>query len=136
ACPSSELSPRAAPRPHWRATSHRGRGTANTPMRLSLSNSRPVAEGLLVFCCVLWALAFLWTKDALSAADPMTFLALRFATGAVILAAIARRSLLEPTALRGGLLLGSVLFVGYALQTAGLVHTTPARSGFITGMCV
>lgn len=105
-------------------------------MRSSLSNSRTFAEALLVFCCVLWALAFLWTKDSLADTDPMTFLVLRFTTGAVLLSLIARRSLLDRVALRGGLQLGAVLFLGYALQTAGLVHTTPARSGFITGMCV
>ncbi|HLT30950.1 MAG TPA: DMT family transporter [Myxococcaceae bacterium] len=105
-------------------------------MRSSLSDSRTFAEALLVFCCLLWALAFLWTKDSLADADPMTFLVLRFAVGAAVLAPIAGRSLGDRVALRGGLQLGSILFIGYALQTAGLVYTTPARSGFITGMCV
>src|SRR5690606_38503305 len=102
----------------------------------SLSNSRTFAEALLVFCCLLWALAFLWTKDSLADADPMSFLVLRFGVGAAVLAPIAGRSLGDRVALRGGLQLGSILFLGYALQTAGLVYTTPARSGFITGMCV
>jgi len=97
---------------------------------------RGLAESLLVVICVIWALGFLWTKDALGSADPMTFLALRFGVGAVLLTPLARGALFHPQALRGGVMMGALLFLGYVLQTSGLVYTTPARSGFITGMCV
>jgi drug/metabolite transporter (DMT)-like permease len=75
-------------------------------------------------------------KDAVTLADPFTFLALRFLLGAVLLTAVAWR------AIRGGALavagagLGVLLFVGFAAQTSGLQFTTPSRSAFLTGFAV
>lgn len=97
---------------------------------------RGLAEALLVVICLIWALGFLWTKGALGSVDPMTFLSMRFGLGALLLTPVARRTLLHPQALRGGVMMGALLFCGYVFQTSGLVYTTPARSGFITGMCV
>jgi drug/metabolite transporter (DMT)-like permease len=34
------------------------------------------------------------------------------------------------------LILGLFLFLGFAMQTYGLAHTTPSRSAFITALCV
>jgi drug/metabolite transporter (DMT)-like permease len=39
-------------------------------------------------------------------------------------------------ALRPGIVLGAFLFLGYALQTAGLARTTATNAGFITGLYV
>jgi drug/metabolite transporter (DMT)-like permease len=39
-------------------------------------------------------------------------------------------------AIRPGLVLGALLFLGYALQTAGLARTTATNAGFITGLYV
>ena len=39
-------------------------------------------------------------------------------------------------ALLGAMLAGSILFMGVALQQVGLVHTTAAKAGFITGLYV
>jgi drug/metabolite transporter (DMT)-like permease len=44
--------------------------------------------------------------------------------------------MLVPQTLRRGLVLGLFLFLGFALQTVGLVSTTPSRSAFITGLYV
>jgi drug/metabolite transporter (DMT)-like permease len=83
-----------------------------------------------------WGTTFVMVKGALSHGDPYSFLALRFSIGALALTAIARRELLVPQTLRRGLLLGVFLFLGFVLQTVGLVTTTPSRSAFITGMYV
>ena len=66
------------------------------------------------------------------------FLLLRFAvaTGALGLVALARRDRLSRATVRHGALLGLAMFAGFALQTLGLRLTTPARSGFLTGLCV
>lgn len=94
------------------------------------------ADAALVGITALWGLTFVTVKDALAYADPFTFLALRFALGAVVAAAVAGRSLANPAAWRAGGVLGLLLFVGFVLQTFGLEDTTPARSAFITGLTV
>lgn len=90
----------------------------------------------LAFCTLIWGLTFVVVKDALSASDAFTFLALRFGLGAVACLLWARRSVLERNTLKHGLGLGLVLFAGYAFQTFGLEDTTPSRSAFITGLSV
>ncbi len=83
-----------------------------------------------------WGFTFVIVKDALSQADAFTFLTLRFLVGGLCASAIAGRSLLDRRAWKPALVLSSFLFAGYAFQTVGLEHTTPARSAFITGLAV
>ncbi|WP_371746031.1 DMT family transporter [Myxococcus sp. CA040A] len=94
------------------------------------------ADGALLFITLIWGVTFVVVKDALSFADPFTFLALRFGVGAVVLSALAGRQVFSPTNLRHGSVLATFLFLGFALQTWGLTLTTPSRSAFITGMAV
>ncbi len=94
------------------------------------------ADGALVALALLWAWTFIVVKDALTEVDPFTFLTLRFTLGAVALSAVARKSLLHRDSVRGGLVLACALFIGFALQTTGLVYTTASRSAFITGLYV
>ncbi|HYO59628.1 DMT family transporter [Archangium sp.] len=85
---------------------------------------------------LLWGTTFVVVKGALGDGDPYSFLALRFTVGALTLTAVARREVLVPHTLRRGLVLGFFLFLGFVLQTVGLVTTTPSRSAFITGLYV
>lgn len=91
---------------------------------------------LLAVCTLIWGLTFVVVKDALDASDPFTFLAFRFALGAVACLLWARRRAFERATLANGLGLGLVLFAGYAFQTFGLESTTPSRSAFLTGLAV
>ena len=76
----------------------------------------------------------------LAAAQTGFFLynAARFLLGALTVWVLSRGRLGKATRaeLRGGLLLGAILFIGAALQQAGLAHTTAGKAGFITGMYV
>ncbi len=94
------------------------------------------ADGALALITAFWGITFVVVKGALGHGDPFSFLALRFGIGALALTAIARRDMLAPQTLRRGLMLGVFLFLGFALQTVGLVSTTPSRSAFITGLYV
>lgn len=94
------------------------------------------ADGLLLAITALWGCTFVTVKDALGAADPLTFLTLRFVVGAVVAAAVVRGGLRDRAAWRGGLVLGGLLFVGFLFQTWGLASTTPSRSAFLTGLSV
>lgn len=77
-------------------------------------------------------------RGALATSDPHTFLSLRFGLAAAALLLLFGRRVARLRAgehLRAGLV-GVFLFLGFALQTAGLEHTTASRAGFITGLSV
>ena len=93
-------------------------------------------DGVLLTITAFWGITFVVVKDALSHADPFTFLALRFGVGALVLSAVARRELFHRESLRAGLIVGVSLLAGFATQTSGLVFTTPSRSAFLTGLSV
>jgi drug/metabolite transporter (DMT)-like permease len=92
----------------------------------------------LLLLTLLWGSTFTLVKGALEIASPGVFLALRFslATAALGLVALVRRDKVGPGFWRDGLWLGLFMLAGFALQTFGLRFTTPARSGFFTGLCV
>jgi drug/metabolite transporter (DMT)-like permease len=101
------------------------------------NGKRPLfADALLVLITGVWGLTFVTIHDALAHADAFSWLALRFAVGAAVAAAVARRRLLDRSTARGGAVLAVFLFTGFVLQTKGLALTTPSRSAFITGMSV
>jgi len=93
---------------------------------------------LMVFVVAIWGTTFVVVKDALTDATPLAFNLVRMTLAFFILAAVYHRHWREIT--RGQLLAGAVvgffLAAGYQFQTAGLVHTTPSKSAFITGMVV
>lgn len=96
------------------------------------------AELALAAVAFIWGATFVIVKGALEDVSTFLFLALRFTLAAVLLAfwlrtRLARRT---PIARGGGLLCGVLLFLGYALQTAGLRWTTASNSAFITGLYV
>jgi len=92
----------------------------------------------LLLLTLLWGTTFTMVKVAMEIASPGVFLALRFALAAAVLGLVAlwRRDRVGPGFWRHGLLLGLFMFTGFALQTTGLRFTTPARSGFFTGLSV
>ena len=102
----------------------------------SAGRARLQADGALLFVTVFWGITFTVVKEALRHGDPFSFLTLRFLLGALALTAVARGAVLVPATLRRGGLLGLFLVLGFALQTVGLVTTTPSRSAFITGLYV
>ncbi len=95
-------------------------------------------EALLALNTMIWGSTFLVVKYAVKLSGPFTYLAFCYAIGALTLALIFRKRLARITRaeLRGGLILGLVLFAGYALQTTGLQFTTVSKAGFITGLYV
>ena len=93
---------------------------------------------ILLALCAVWGLTFPLVQSALAQASPLVFLSLRFA-----LAALLFPLLVWPRAFRltrelawKGVWLGVFLWGGYGFQTFGLLHTTAARSGFLTGTLV
>ncbi|BDG03573.1 DMT family transporter [Anaeromyxobacter oryzae] len=97
-----------------------------------------MADLALLLLTLAWGTTFLFVNRVLDVASPGVFLSARFATAAVVLGAVAlwRRDRVGAGFLRHGLLLGLFMLAGFVLQTIGLRYTTPARSGFLTGLAV
>lgn len=106
------------------------------------------ADLALLAVAGVWGGTFVMVKDALAVADAFTFMALRFGLAAILALVLLefsrhpRQTTTQSVSLwprgtwRAGLLLGLLLFAGYAFQTIGLRFTTPARAAFTTGVAV
>ncbi|MBE3590497.1 MAG: DMT family transporter [Firmicutes bacterium] len=96
------------------------------------------ADALLLALTFIWGATFVLVKAAMATLSPLPFLFARFTLGAAALApfAWARRGRLGAADVQAGLAAGLLMFAGFALQTWGLVSTTPARAGFLTGLSV
>jgi drug/metabolite transporter (DMT)-like permease len=94
----------------------------------------------LVAAALLFGSTFLVVQDAVESAEPLPFLAVRFAIGTAALAPLALRhggrGLRTPGMLRAGALAGLALTAGYGLQTVGLQYTTSSVSAFLTYLLV
>ena len=102
------------------------------------------ADLLLLLTAAIWGFAFVAQSAGMKHVGPFTFNGIRFALGALTLLPLLIRRRAEPATtptgaaelFRGGLLAGAVLFCGASLQQVGLLHTTAANAGFITGLYV
>jgi len=97
--------------------------------------TRRQADLALLTATFLWGTSFVAVKSALADATPFAFIAVRFGIAAL---ALAPGTHFRPGPGRGelvgGLLLGTLVAVGFISQTAGLVITTPSRSAFIVAV--
>ncbi len=98
------------------------------------------AESLLILTTAIWGSTFLIIKLMVTGGTPNSPFALL--TSRFIVATIFALIVFNPHRmparheLLGGLIIGLAAFAGFAFQTIGLVHTTPAKSGFITSLFV
>jgi drug/metabolite transporter (DMT)-like permease len=96
------------------------------------------AHLLLVLATFVWGATFIVIKSALANASPLVFNAVRMTIAAIILCAIFFRQLrrLPVGALRAGFEVGTLMWLGYEFQTAGLLYTSASKSAFLTGVSV
>src|SRR5919106_1225949 len=100
--------------------------------------------GLILFLTpLIWGLTFPAGKVALERLSVPAFMAWSRTLGFLILlvslplfARAGGGRLDLHRAIRPGIVLGALLFLGYTLQTAGLARTTATNAGFITGLYV
>lgn len=95
-----------------------------------------LAPWALLLVSLLWGTTFVAVKTGLDDASPLLFVGIRFALAAATSALLLRRTPGLRRALIAGAPLGIVLAISYSAQTIGLDFTTPARSGFVTGLNV
>jgi drug/metabolite transporter (DMT)-like permease len=96
------------------------------------------ADLSLMFCSLIWGVAFVVVKTGLALASPFIFLAFRFTIAAVLMALWRPRVFgkIERVELFAGMRLAFFMFAGYCFQTAGLQYTTATNCGFVTGSSV
>lgn len=85
-----------------------------------------------------WGSTFFMTKDLLDRVPVLDYLGLRYAIAAVVLLAVAPRTVrrLSRPALAQSVLLGTLYGSAQILQTAGLDKTPASTAGFVTGLYV
>jgi drug/metabolite transporter (DMT)-like permease len=90
---------------------------------------------LIIIATLSWGVTFPLIKISLEYMSPVIFLAIRFLISTIVMIPfIKNRS--DLTGLRQGFIAGFYLFLGYYFQTIGLYFTTPAISGFVTGLYI
>ncbi len=96
------------------------------------------ADISLFFVAALWGLSFIIVKEALDTVDLFNMLALRFllAGGLSILFFSKSFIKIDVQTIKSGSFVGIFLFIGFVLQTFGLLYTDSSKSAFITGFSV
>jgi drug/metabolite transporter (DMT)-like permease len=100
------------------------------------------ADLSLLFVALIWGATFVLVQNAISFLEPFSFNAVRFTAAAVLLGlwltVFEKEQLkkLDKKLMISGMMLGFLLFIGYAFQTLGLLYTTSSKAGFITGLSV
>ena len=97
-----------------------------------------LAPWALLAVAAMWGISFVWMKDILDQQDVYSFLVSRFVVAALVMIVVNPRFLskINRAILLKGSVIGTALGLGYIFQTLGLERTTPAITGFITGLYV
>jgi drug/metabolite transporter (DMT)-like permease len=93
---------------------------------------------LLVVATFVWGISFLVTRHGVSLVPPLLFVAVRFATAAVVIRLLARPRILRinRTERRAGLFIACAMCGGYGLQATGIQTVESGRTAFISALYV
>ena len=102
------------------------------------------ANIMLLFAAAIWGFGFVAQRLGLNYLEPFAFNGIRFLLGSCSLLPLiwwfSRRTKAPEASAssltKAGLLAGGVLFVAASLQQVGLLYTTAAKAGFITGLYI
>ncbi len=101
---------------------------------------------LLLLAAFVWGLSFIAQSKGVELVSPVAFIGIRTMLGALVLVPVilvvdfSKRKKRLPVQgwtkdlFISGILCGILLFVATILQTAGMVYTSPGKSGFITAL--
>lgn len=94
---------------------------------------RTLAVIALLVSAMFWASAYLFVKQVVEVMSPYYLLSFRYLLAAALMFLIALPRLKNMTKelLKGGVLMGTALFVEFLTFTVGLKYTTASRSSFI-----
>ena len=100
---------------------------------------KKLARPLIVLATIIWGSTFFILKDTLNDVSVYFMLAFRFTIAAVVLAVVFWKKwrIIDKSYFLGGGVMGTLLFLGYAVQNYGLMGTTPGKNAFFTAVyCV
>lgn len=97
-----------------------------------------LADLALLYCALFWGLSFPTMKILVSIYPSCWLLFIRFGTGALMIYAFFHRRIHESfmKCLKGGAIIGALLFAAIASQTVGLNYIGGGRSAFISAIYV
>ncbi len=100
-----------------------------------MEQKEPLGMTLLGAVALIWGTGFIATQIAIDGGYDSSFIMMgRFVTAAIMMGLLFCKDLrgMGKEDLIAGGVVGIFLFLGFTLQTYGLVHTTPSNSAFIT----
>ncbi|MGN4126945.1 DMT family transporter [Lysinibacillus sphaericus] len=97
-----------------------------------------IADGMLLITAIVWGSGFVITAIALEYLTAYQVMAGRFLLASIILTVLFGYRLKKATksVIWKGVLLGTILYIAFALQTVGLQYTTPSKNAFLTAVNV
>ena len=96
------------------------------------------ADIILLIMTAFWGISFPLMRNVLEYIPEIPYLAVRFIIAAIVvsLVFIRKHRLIRKHEIKGGIIIGFLLFAGMMLQVYGLYYTTASNSAFITSMSV
>lgn len=97
-----------------------------------------IADGMLLVTAIVWGSGFVITAIALDYLTAYQVMAGRFLLASIILIVLfgSRLKKASKSVIWKGVLLGTILYIAFALQTVGLQYTTPSKNAFLTAVNV
>jgi drug/metabolite transporter (DMT)-like permease len=97
-----------------------------------------IGDGMLLITAIVWGSGFVVTAIALEYLTAYQVMAGRFILAAMILSILFRKKFktFTKSIVWKGAILGTILYIGFALQTVGLEYTTPSKNAFLTAVNV
>ncbi len=97
-----------------------------------------IGELGLTIVAIIWGSGFVASAVALDHFTPYQILAIRFLIGVILLGLVFFKKLkhIKKSTIIKGSVIGIFLYLAFALQTVGLVYTTPSKNAFLTAVNV
>ncbi|MEH7381218.1 DMT family transporter [Bacillus sp. JJ1533] len=92
----------------------------------------------LTIVAIIWGSGFVASAVSLEYFTPYQILAIRFLIGVILLSLVFFKRLkhIKKSTIIKGSIIGIFLYLAFALQTVGLVYTTPSKNAFLTAVNV
>ena len=97
-----------------------------------------IGDGMLLITAIVWGSGFVVTAIALEYLTAFQVMAGRFVLATLLLSILFgyKFKKFNKSIVWKGALLGTFLYIGFALQTVGLQYTTPSKNAFLTAVNV
>ncbi len=118
----------------------------NATRYISMKNTKLKGNMILLLTAFIWGLSFIAQSKGVEEVSSVAFNGIRSLLGAMVLIPVilcldaGKKKKgdtvqgFDKTVWIGGILCGTLLFAATALQTEGMVYTSPGKSGFITAL--